>query len=43
MGQVLLVFLVIDHIREPGSEVRVNKGAILQLEFEASIKSDDQR
>lgn len=42
MGEVELVFFIVDHIRKPSSKVRVGKGTILQFEFEACIESNNQ-
>ena len=39
---MMFIFFIVCHVREPGSEVRVNKGTILQFEFEACVEGNDQ-
>ena len=40
MGQVFLIFLLVDHVREPGSKVRVDKGVVFQFELEAPVETN---
>ena len=40
MGQVSLIFLVVDHVREPSSKVDVDEGTVLRLELEAGVETN---
>jgi hypothetical protein len=42
-SKVSLVLLVVDHVCESGPKVRVYKLAVLEFEFEARVKRNDQR